>query len=125
MNKTRQVAVERDRNYLRGILLEGDLTKHPGIEEQIQLALDSSDPELVAELAPWVRIQRIGQREEVKEKQPATFIKPKLTQLKGDLFVGSTLQSHYPVFLKKESLGGPGHLYIAGMSGSGKSFLAN
>ena len=106
MNNNRNIALERERSYLRAILVDGDLRNHPEIQELIELALDSSDAKMINQIAPWVRVQRIGRKEEIVKEKQQLFTEPKLTQLKGDIFLGWTFQNRYPTFLGKESLGG-------------------
>ena len=124
MNNNRNFALERERNYLRTVLVDGDLRNHPEIKEMIELALDSSDPKTVSQIAPWIRIQRLNRREEREEKQQL-FHEPKATQLKGDIFLGGTFYNRYPTFVLREAFGGDGHFQVGGTSGSGKSILAD
>lgn len=124
MKNGRNIALERERNYLRAVLVDGDLRNHPEIREIIELALDSSDSETVNQIAPWIRVQRIGRREEIEEKQQL-FWEPKPKRLEGDIFLGWTFQNRHPTFLQKDSFGGSGHIQIGGTSGYGKSVLGD
>ena len=120
----RNLALEGWKNYLRTVLVDGDLRNHPGLREIIELALDSGDPETLLEVAPYVRMQRVGTRLQIEEPGEQ-FREPKPSQLRGDCFVGTTKQNGHPTFLRKESFGGTGHCQIAGPTGCGKSILAN
>ena len=106
------------------MLVDGDLRNHPGLREIIELALDCGDPEALLEVAPYVRMQRVGKRLQI-EDSGELFREPKPSQLRGDCFLGPTKLNGYPAFPRTESFGGTGHSQIAGPTGCGKSILAN
>ena len=120
----RNLALEGWKNYLRTVLVDGDLRNHDGLREIIELALDCGDPEALLEVAPYVRMQRVGKRLQIEEPGEL-FREPKPSQLRGDCFVGATKPNGYPAFLRKDSFGGRGHVQIGGITGCGKSIMAN
>ena len=121
----RNLALEGARDYLRTVLVDGDLRNHRGLREIIELALDSRDPEALFDVAHWVQLQRVGRKLEIEGPPGELFREPKPSQIRGDCFVGATKLNGHPAFLRKDSFGGTGHSQIAGPTGCGKSILAN
>lgn len=117
-------ALQRMRTYLYALLEEGDLREKPEVKEAIQMALESADPEWVPDVSNWVRIHRIGLHEENQPEEPL-FQEPSPEHVRGDIFVGTTPQSSYPVWLPLKSFGQQGHVLFAGTTGTGKSTLLN
>ncbi len=120
-----QQAAVRMRAHLYEILDNSAIVRDdPQLADILELAVQSTDPEMVPRVFGWVRSQMpVVPREEPDDRQ--LFREPDAQELEGDVYVGDTVPSGRSVKLPLECFGQNGHTLLAGMTGYGKSTLLN
>jgi hypothetical protein len=126
------------KTYLINVVRNGELDDNPSLFATVIAALKSSDAGTVGKVARYVHMQlyerqvqealykrqQARQRAIPKEKQEPLFWEPtraQLRELKGEIYIGETIPSRYPVRLPVSIFGSNNHAEILGGGGSGKS----
>jgi hypothetical protein len=128
---TQQGLVQR-RAHLLNRVRNGDFDDDPSMLQTVVTAIKSPDPTLVRSVwdfemvqdSFWDNLMRPNQQNPEPENVEPLFYEPAkraLDALHGDIYLGDTIPSGYPVNLSEAIFGSDNHTEIVGGSGAGKS----